>query len=229
MTANQRILAEESRFSLYRDLLEDEKLTFHQLAGRIEDYIFIQSFEGSPHAMPTETELGYSLLRLVQEGLINMDTIEHDGSFAVKRKPSIKLEQTHEAAVLPDYQHDGDAGADVRSVTETVILPGARVLIDLGFKIQIEDGWEIQARPRSGLALKKGITVLNAPGTIDSVYRGQCGIILVNTSTEPFPVRVGDRIAQFVVKRAPQANFEWTESVTTSNRGEGGFGSTGVQ
>jgi len=162
------------------------------------------------------------LLKLVQEELMEFE------KFSVRKSPSVKLEKTHEEAVLPGYAKSGDAGADVRSVTETVIQPGARALLDLGFKIEIEDGWEIQVRPRSGLALKKGVTVLNSPGTIDSGYRGQCGVILQNNSRQPFPVRVGDRVAQFVLKRAPQASFTWTKSVSTSERGEGGFGSTGV-
>lgn len=154
--------------------------------------------------------------------------MENDGSFAVRLKPSVKLEKTHEDAVLPEYKKGGDAGADVTSVTETVIQPGNRALIDLGFKIEIEDGYEIQVRPRSGLALKEGITVLNSPGTIDSGYRGQCGVILQNNSKYPFAVRVGDRVAQFVIKQAPQAGFAWTKSVSESDRGEGGFGSTGT-
>ena len=158
----------------------------------------------------------------------NLDNEIRKGGFAVRRSPSVKLERTHEDAVLPGYKKQGDAGADVSSVTETVIQPGARTLLDLGFKIEIEDGWEIQVRPRSGLALKKGITILNTPGTVDSGYRGQMGVILVNHSSEPFPVRVGDRVAQLVLKAAPQADFSWTDSVSTSERGEGGFGSTGV-
>jgi len=154
--------------------------------------------------------------------------MQSDFEIAVRKNPSVKLERTHEQAVLPEYKKPGDAGADVSSVTETVIQPGARALLDLGFKMEIEDGWEIQVRPRSGLALKKGITVLNSPGTIDSGYRGKCGVILQNSSKEPFPVRTGDRVAQFVIKRAPQANFTWTDSISISKRGEGGYGSTGV-
>lgn len=148
--------------------------------------------------------------------------------FAIRRKPSVKLEKTHEMAILPSYEKSGDAGADVTSVTEIVIEAGNRALIDLGFKIEIEDGYEIQVRPRSGLALKKGITVLNSPGTIDSGYRGPCGVILQNNSNESFLVKVGDRIAQFVIKMAPQAGFAWTKSVSESDRGEDGFGSTGM-
>jgi dUTP pyrophosphatase len=170
-----------------------------------------------------ENNIYQELLKLIQEELMDYD------EFAVRAMPSVKLERTHKEAVLPGYAKSGDAGADVRSVTETVIQPGARALLDLGFKIEIEDGWEIQVRPRSGLALKKGVTVLNSPGTIDSGYRGQCGVILQNNSNKPFPVRVGDRVAQFVLKRAPQAKFAWTKSVSASERGEGGFGSTGVK
>ncbi len=167
------------------------------------------------------------MLELFEE-MFREELMEYHRQFAVRKKPNVRLERTHRDAVLPGYEKLGDAGADVRSVTETVIQPGRRALLDLGFKIEIEDGWEIQVRPRSGLALKKGITVLNSPGTIDSGYRGPCGVILQNSSNEPFPVRVGDRIAQFVLKSAPQANFIWTDSVSSSERGEGGFGSTGV-
>ena len=148
--------------------------------------------------------------------------------WAVLKMPKIKLERIHKKAMLPIYKKSGDAGADVTSVTETVIQPGARALIDLGFKIEIQPGWEVQVRPRSGLALKNGITVLNSPGTIDSSYRGSCGVLLHNNSNEPFPVRVGDRVAQFVLKRAPQGAFSWVDKVSSSDRGEGGWGSTGT-
>jgi len=153
---------------------------------------------------------------------------KNNSEWSVQCRPSVKLERTHDEAILPSYKKDGDAGADVSSVTETVIQPSCRGLIDLGFKIQIQSGWEVQVRPRSGLALRDGITVLNSPGTIDSGYRGKCGVILQNNSEHPFAVRVGDRVAQFVLKRAPQGDFTWTDSVSVSERGEGGFGSTGV-
>lgn len=225
MTGTQRILATQSKFGWYRDCLGDDSLTLHELAGVIWSKVSNLNVERAPYEMPTEKELGFSLLRLLEEGLIGMDS---KGGWQVARKPEVKVEKTHEAAVLPTYGKPGDAGADVYSCTETVIQPGRRGLIDLGIKIEIEPGWEVQVRPRSGLALKKGITVLNTPGTVDSGYRGNVGVILYNASSEPFPVRVGDRIAQFVIKRAPQAKFSWTDSVSETDRGEGGFGSTGV-
>jgi dUTP pyrophosphatase len=148
--------------------------------------------------------------------------------FAVMKKPVVKLLQTSDLAVLPVYSKDGDAGADVYSVSRVILMPGKRALIDLGFCIEIETGWEIQVRSRSGLAIKNGVTVLNSPGTIDSGYRGQCGVILQNSGEEPFLINAGDRVAQFVLKRAPQASFVWTNELSNSDRGKGGFGSTGT-
>ncbi|MEN3952135.1 dUTP diphosphatase [Iodidimonas sp. SYSU 1G8] len=129
---------------------------------------------------------------------------------------------------LPAYQTVSAAGADlVAAVSETIVLaPGERALVPSGIAIELPDGYEAQVRPRSGLALKHGVTVLNAPGTIDADYRGEIGVILINHGHEPFTIRRGDRIAQMIVAPFIQAQFHEAELSETA-RGAGGFGSTG--
>ena len=109
-----------------------------------------------------------------------------------------------------------------------VLAPGERALIPTGLSVAIPEGYEIQVRPRSGLALKAGVTVANAPGTIDSDYRGEVGIILVNLGAEPFVIERGTRVAQWVIAEAPQANLQVVSSLPGTGRGAGGFGHTGV-
>jgi len=132
---------------------------------------------------------------------------------------------------LPSYESGGAAGADVRANLAdrgvVVLRPGARALVATGLRIEIPAGFEVQIRPRSGLALKHGITLANSPGTIDSDYRGPLGVILINAGQEAFEIVHGDRIAQMVVAPVVQARFELVESLGGSSRGEGGFGSTG--
>jgi len=132
---------------------------------------------------------------------------------------------------LPDYETTGSAGMDVRAnLSERVVLnPMERALIPTGLFLEIPEGSECQVRPRSGLAFKKGITVLNAPGTIDADYRGEVGVILINLSNETFIVEDGERIAQLVFAAYKQAQWVETTVLTETERGEGGFGSTGVQ
>ena len=134
-----------------------------------------------------------------------------------------------EGLPLPAYMSAGAAGADlVAAVAQAVTLgPGERALIPAGFAIALPPGYEAQVRPRSGLALSAGITVLNAPGTIDADYRGPVGVILLNTGREPFVVRRGDRIAQMIVAPVVQAQFTSVDVLPASARAEGGFGSTG--
>lgn len=131
---------------------------------------------------------------------------------------------------LPRYSTPDSAGMDVRAfLSEPVTLaPGARALIPTGLRVQLPRGFEMQMRPRSGLAIKHGITLLNTPGTIDADYRGEIGVILVNLSQEPFTVNDGDRIAQMVVARYAAVVWQPAESLDDSERGEGGFGHTGV-
>lgn len=140
--------------------------------------------------------------------------------------PTILAEGAH----LPLYASDQAAGADVRAhLTQDVILqPGQSALIPTGLKFAIPEGFEIQVRPRSGLAFKNGITVLNSPGTIDSDYRGELGIILINHSQQPFTVSDSMRIAQIVIAPVYRAQFLPEETLATTTRGEGGFGHTGT-
>lgn len=140
-------------------------------------------------------------------------------------------EGTDADIALPAYETAGAAGADVRANLpdrgSVELAPGARALIPTGLRVEIPQGYEIQVRPRSGLALKHGITLPNTPGTIDSDYRGPLGVILLNAGTEPFTVRHGERIAQLVVAPVLQAVFEEAETLDETARGSGGFGSTG--
>lgn len=131
---------------------------------------------------------------------------------------------------LPNYETIASAGMDLRaSLTESRILkPLERTIVGTGLFIELPIGTEAQVRPRSGLAAKKGITVLNAPGTIDADYRGEIGVILVNLSNEDFTINNGERIAQLVIAKHERAEWEETEELSSTDRGEGGFGSTGV-
>ena len=128
---------------------------------------------------------------------------------------------------LPSYATAGAAGMDVLAAEDVVLQPGMRYPVATGLSVAIPEGYEIQVRPRSGLALKHGISVPNTPGTIDSDYRGPLGVALINLGTEPYTIRHGDRIAQAVVAPVVQAAFAVVESLDSTERGEGGFGSTG--
>ena len=148
---------------------------------------------------------------------------------------------------LPKYAHKGDAGFDPRANVEeikndtylfnslkfnntTIILnPGGRVLIPIGLYMAIPEGYELQIRPRSGLALKYGITVVNTPGTIDAVYRGNIGVILKNDGTEPFIIEQGDRIAQGVLNKVEEANLIEVDSLDETDRSDSGYGKSGVK
>ncbi|PZW44250.1 dUTP pyrophosphatase [Mesonia algae] len=131
---------------------------------------------------------------------------------------------------LPHYETEASAGMDLRAHLEDKIILGPleRIIVKTGLFIELPVGYEAQVRPRSGLAAKKGITVLNAPGTIDADYRGEIGVILVNLSKEAFVINDGERIAQLVIAKHERANWENVEILGETDRGEGGFGSTGV-
>jgi len=139
----------------------------------------------------------------------------------VKRLPH------NEGLELPAYATDGAAGMDVLAAEDLTLAPGARHAVATGLAVAIPPGFEIQVRPRSGLALKHGITVPNTPGTIDSDYRGELKVILINHGDEPFDVRRGDRIAQLVLAPVTRASWLKVEELEATARGEGGFGSTG--
>ena len=136
-----------------------------------------------------------------------------------------------EGLALPAYETSGSAGMDLRAAvpqdSPLTLAPGARALVPTGLKIALEPGWEAQVRPRSGLALKHGITCLNSPGTIDSDYRGEVGVILINHGAEAFVIQRGERIAQMVIAAHAQAVIAEVESLDETARGAGGFGSTG--
>jgi dUTP pyrophosphatase len=129
---------------------------------------------------------------------------------------------------LPAYATDGAAGMDVVSAEDLILAPGGRYAVATGFAMAIPDGYEVQVRPRSGLALKHGITCLNTPGTIDSDYRGEVRVILANLGAEPFEIKRGDRIAQLVPAPVQRAVLAEVTSLDETERGAGGFGSTGV-
>ena len=130
---------------------------------------------------------------------------------------------------LPNYETIASAGVDLKAaINEPLTLaPLERGIVGTDLKIALPEGYEAQVRPRSGLAAKHGITVLNAPGTIDADYRGEIGVILVNLSNESFTIQPGERIAQLVLAKYEQIQWELTESLSVTDRGEGGFGSTG--
>lgn len=148
---------------------------------------------------------------------------------------------------LPKYAHKGDAGFDLRanieeiensnylfnaikfSDTTIIVNPGGRALIPTGLYMAIPEGYELQIRPRSGLALNHGITVLNTPGTIDAVYRGNIGVVLINHGTEPFIVEHGDRIAQGVLNKVEEANLVEVDSLDETDRADSGYGKSGVK
>ncbi|MBE6382437.1 MAG: dUTP diphosphatase [Lentisphaerae bacterium] len=140
----------------------------------------------------------------------------------------LKFKRIHQDASIPAYAHPSDAGMDVRSVENIVIPARGRALVHTGLVMLLPPGYEAQVRPRSGLALKNGVTVLNTPGTIDSGYRGEVGVILFNSSDEPFSVAKGDKIAQIVIAPVTQPEIAETDEVDSTDRGVGGFGSTGV-
>jgi dUTP pyrophosphatase len=139
----------------------------------------------------------------------------------------LKVKRLDKNATVPCYAHPGDAGLDLYAVEPTVIEPGSISLVRTGIAIQLPVGTEAQIRPRSGLALKFGITVLNSPGTIDEGYRGEIGVILVNHSSVPFNVAAGSKIAQLVVKPVITVSVLDVEELTDTSRGASGFGSTG--
>jgi dUTP pyrophosphatase len=140
---------------------------------------------------------------------------------------NIKIVLCDPRATLPSYETEGASGFDLRSISPMIINSGEIVLVKTGLQMEIPRGYELQIRSRSGLALKNGVHVLNSPGTVDSDYRGEIGVILKNSGNEPFVIGSGDRIAQGVIAEVTQVEFEKVEQLSETNRGNGGFGSTG--
>ena len=145
--------------------------------------------------------------------------------------PSLRVHRLPHAAgsPLPEYQTSGSAGLDLAAAVEhdLTLEPGRRALVPTGLRVEIPTGWEGQVRPRSGLAVRHGVTVLNAPGTVDSDYRGEVGVLLINLGEGPFVVRRGARIAQLVLAAVGRATVEEAGELTPTARGAGGFGHTG--
>lgn len=140
---------------------------------------------------------------------------------------TLAFKRIHPQATLPSYAHANDAGMDIRSVAEVVLPARGRAPVPTGLVMLLPPGYEAQVRPRSGLALKNGITVLNAPGTIDAGYRGEIGVILFNTTEVDYIVHIGDRIAQLVIAPVTQVEPVEANEIDETTRGAGGFGSTG--
>jgi dUTP pyrophosphatase len=145
-------------------------------------------------------------------------------------KIEVKVKRLNHGAVLlmPQYATTGAAGMDICSAENLILRPGRRHAVATGFAFAIPEGYEVQVRPRSGLAIKNGITCLNTPGTIDSDYRGEVKVILANLGDEDFAINIGDRIAQIVVAPVIQAAMIEVDALDDTARGAGGFGSTGV-
>lgn len=142
----------------------------------------------------------------------------------------VKVEKLRDDIELPKYTRDGDAGMDVRAAEEVILQPGETKIIPTGLRLAIPNGYEIQIRPRSGLSLKTGLRLPNSPGTIDSNYRGELGIIVQNTDEDiEHTIEKGDRIAQMVLNKLPKMLLQVVDNLDDTNRGDGGFGSSGIK
>ena len=143
-------------------------------------------------------------------------------------KLEIPVQRLNEGAAIPAYAHDVDAGVDLYAAADLIVRPGERALVPTGLKMAIPYGYEGQVRPKSGLALKHGITVLNTPGTVDAPYRGEVGVIVINHDPKSaYEVKKGDKIAQMVFNKVERAVFSEVSGLEATSRGSGGYGSTG--
>ena len=141
----------------------------------------------------------------------------------------VKIQKINGDAIIPAYSQEDDAGMDLFSTKDYIIMPNHRILVGTGLKVEIPRGYEMQIRPKSGLAIRNGITVLNTPGTIDAGYRGEVGVILINKSSLPYKVEKGQKIAQAVFNKIEKAKFIVSTNLSKTERGDGGFGSTGLR
>lgn len=139
----------------------------------------------------------------------------------------LQFKKLDEDAIIPEFKTVGSAGMDICSINDVSLTPGQFIIVKTGLACAIEPGYEVQVRPRSGMACKHGITVINTPGTIDSDYRGEIGVGLINLSQGQFDIKKGDRIAQLVVNKIEQPTIEIVDELDETERGAGGFGSTG--
>ncbi|OFW55584.1 MAG: deoxyuridine 5'-triphosphate nucleotidohydrolase [Candidatus Solincola sediminis] len=141
---------------------------------------------------------------------------------------TLRIKKLDPEISLPSYAHEDDAGLDLCSADELVLEPGQRSMVSTGFAMALPRGYAAFVQPRSGLAARHGISIVNTPGLIDCHYRGEVKVILINLGREPFPVKKGDRIAQMVIQKVETADIQAVEELDRTARGEGGFGSTGV-
>lgn len=182
---------------------------------------------GSDEEWRRELELFYRKLGYFRLApLLRMDAAEEaepepDG-------PVLRIKRLAEGLPLPAYAHPGDAGMDLRSAEDLILEPGGQALVSAGFAMALPEGYAAFVQPRSGLAAKHGISIVNTPGLIDCHYRGEVKIILINHGREPFAVSKGDRIAQMVIQRVESPRVEVVEELDDTARGAGGFGSTGL-
>lgn len=160
------------------------------------------------------------------EGTIILSTTNSEVKFRVVYP--IKIKKLDPEAIIPEYQTDGSAGFDFHSLINTIVPPGKQVLIPTGLAVEIPEDTELQLRARSGLALKHMITITNSPGTVDSDYRGEIKIILLNLGRTPFIVKKEDRIAQGILSPVLHASFEEVKELSNTQRGENGYGHTGT-
>ncbi len=140
----------------------------------------------------------------------------------------VRVQKLRPHAIVPDYAHPGDAGVDLFAAEDHILKPGERALVPTGIAVAIPDGYEGQVRPKSGLALRHGLSIVNTPGTVDAGYRGEVGVILINLGQETVQVRRGQKIAQMVFTKVERAKLEVVDRLDETSRGSGGFGSTGI-
>ena len=140
----------------------------------------------------------------------------------------IQIQKIKDNAIIPKYAHEGDAGVDLYSTEDYLLKPGERILVSTGVKIAIPKGYEAQIRPKSGLALKHGLSVANTPGTVDSCYRGEVGVIAINLGKEDYNIKKGAKVAQMIINKVEEAEFEEVKELEATTRNDGGFGSTGI-
>lgn len=164
----------------------------------------------------------------MKKGALNALLVDITNVDRMLKMVTIKWQKIHPAAVIPRVQKTGDAGADISSCENIEIAPRERKIVRTGLKVEIPPGYEMQVRPRSGLSAKTSLIIPNSPGTIDSGYRGEVGVIMWNTGENPYYIKTGDRIAQVVVQKIPDVVHEEVTEITDTERGTGGFGSTGL-
>lgn len=180
---------------------------------------FLNEIEQDETLSPNKKEM---LTTLIKDSLeLTFDMVKNP-----RERITVKIQKIVPEAILPSYAHDSDAGADIYSLEEVTLKPHTTALIKTGIKVAIPGGYEIQIRPRSGLSLKTPLRVANAPGTIDSAYRGEVCVIMENTGNISQTIKAGDKIAQMVIAPVPMIVWEETDVLDDTDRGSGGFGST---